>query len=83
MDGLLHVRDVLQVIDLDVNLIVALVLLLGFRHIVVDLLQHLHILDSQHNAALRPVALGTVRLQHAHNLQLPCAGLFGRAVAGF
>ena len=82
MDGRLNVGDVLQVIDLDVDLLVALFLGLGFGHVVVDLLQHLHVLNAQHNAALSPVALGTVRLQHAHDLQLPAAGLFGGALAG-
>ena len=37
-------------------------------------------LDDQ--AELGPVALGAVRLQHAHDLQLPAAGFFGRAFAG-
>ena len=82
MDGRLNVGDVLQVIDLDVDLVVALLLGLGFGHVVVDLLQHLHVLNAQHNAALGPVALGAVRLQHAHDLQLPAAGLFGGLLAG-
>ena len=82
MDGRLNVGDVLQVIDLDVDLFVALFLGLGFGHVVVDLLQHLHVLNAQHNAALGPVALGAVRLQHAHDLQLPAAGLFGGLLAG-
>ena len=81
MDGCFNVGDIAQVIDLDIDLVVALALFLGLGHVIVDLLQHLHVLDAQHDTALGPVALGTVRLQNAHNLQFPAAALFGGAFA--
>ena len=81
MDGCFNVGDIAQVIDLDIDLVVALALFLGLGHVIVDLLQHLHVLDAQHDTALGPVALGPVRLQNAHNLQFPAAALFGGAFA--
>ena len=82
MDGVFHIRHIGEVIDLDIDLLVAFLLKLGFGQVAVDLLQHLHILYAQHNAGLGPVALGAVRRQHAHDLQLPAAAFFGRAFAG-
>ena len=78
MDGLLHVRDILQIIHLHIHLVVGVGVVVGdLGHLVIGFGDHFQVLGTQNDVALGPPALAGVLLQMPHHFQFPAAGLFG------